>query len=95
MLSLEVGEHISNRYEGMFIRNLHRHNCQGIILSWGVLGQQGHHHVNNHKNEYIEEIFRNLGYTRELDWEAKFRNPDGNYDWFKSVMVFRRKTKVC
>ena len=35
VLSLEVGEHVPSRYEDMYLRNLHAHNCKGIILSWG------------------------------------------------------------
>lgn len=35
VLSLEVGEHIPSKYEGFYIHNIHRHNCKGIVLSWG------------------------------------------------------------
>lgn len=92
VLSLEVGEHVPSMYEGMFIRNLHRHNTQGIILSWGILGQGGHSHVNNHSNDYIIAVFESLGYTYQKHWADKFRNPNNNYNWFtRSVMVFKRR----
>lgn len=91
VLSLEVGEHIPSTHEGMVIRNLHHHNCKGVILSWGVVGQRGHSHVNNHSNNYIISLFKELGYTEDLNLKEKLRNPDDNYDWFVgSVMVFRR-----
>ena len=49
VLSLEVGEHVPSNYEqAMLIRNLHHHNRKGVILSWSVIGQGGHSHVNNH-----------------------------------------------
>lgn len=32
VMSLEVGEHIPNQYEGMFLRNLHHHNCRGMYV---------------------------------------------------------------
>jgi hypothetical protein len=38
VLSLEVGEHIPVQFESIFIQNLHRHNRNGIILSWAVQG---------------------------------------------------------
>jgi hypothetical protein len=31
VLSLEVGEHVPSASEGMLIRNIHRHNCKGVI----------------------------------------------------------------
>ena len=92
VLSLEVGEHVPSMFEGMFIRNLHWHNTHGIILSWGILGQPGHSHVNNHSNDYIIAVFESLGYKYQKHWTDKFRNPNDNYKWFtKSVMVFKRK----
>ena len=92
IISLEVGEHIPSKFEGMYLRNLHRHNCKGVILSWGVLGQGGENHVNTHSNEYITQVFDDLGYVRDLNLESKLRNTDDNYYWFiQSTMVFRRR----
>ena len=93
IVCFEVGEHIPNYYEGMVIRNLHRHNTKGIILSWAILGQGGLHHVNNHSPEYMETLFAELGYTRDKVWEKRFRNPDGNKSWFiDGSLVFRRNS---
>ncbi|CAJ1933007.1 unnamed protein product [Cylindrotheca closterium] len=91
MISLEVGEHIPSKYEGMFIRNLHRHNKKGVVLSWAVLGQGGHSHVNNHSNEYVIQLFEGLGYTYDDGLTKKLRLPTQNRQWFtNSVFVFRR-----
>mmetsp|Transcript_9706 Transcript_9706/g.13724 ORF Transcript_9706/g.13724 Transcript_9706/m.13724 type:complete len:307 (+) Transcript_9706:19-939(+) len=91
VVSLEVGEHVPSMYEGMLIRNLHRHNTKGIVLSWAILGQLGHSHINNHSNKYIIELFESLGYTYQKEWSDKFRNLANNYVWFtKSVMVFKK-----
>jgi hypothetical protein len=96
VMSLEVGEHIPSKYEGVLIRNLHRHNCRGIILSWGILGQGGLNHINNHSNEYLTEVFVKLGYKRDSALETLLRRKEDNYGWFeKSVMVFRREDPVC
>ena len=91
VVALEVGDHVPNQYEGMMIRNLHHHNCKGIILSWAVVGQDGHSHVNNHSNDCVISIFKELGYVEDLNLKAKLRNPVGNYAWFVgSTMAFRR-----
>lgn len=96
VLSLEVGEHIPSKYEGIFIRNLHRHNCKGLILSWGVPGQDGENHINLHSNTYVMNIFHSLGYLRDFELEAKLRNPESNHEWFvKSAMAFRRRHTTC
>lgn len=96
VLSLEVGEHIPSKFEGMFVRNLHRHNCKGIILSWGVLGQRGENHINLHSNEYVARIFDELGYDRDFDVEKELRNPENNHKFFvKSAMVYRRRRQTC
>jgi hypothetical protein len=89
VLSLEVGEHVPSMSEGMLIQNLHLHNCKGIIVSWGVLNQGGHSHINNHSNDYIIVIFESLGYTYDAIATAKFVNPASNFFWFvRLVMVF-------
>jgi hypothetical protein len=96
VMSLEVGEHVPARFEGMFLRNLHRHNCKGVVLSWGVLGQNGLHHINNHSNDYIVRVFTELGYERDVVWEQRFRNRRDNQWWFVGgSFVFRRKVPVC
>ena len=96
VLSLEVGEHIPWRYEAFFLRNLHYHNCRGVILSWASLGQGGYYHVNNHSNQYIIRVFEQLGYTHDIDASQRFRNSNLNYYWLQdTVMVFRRLHHVC
>lgn len=91
LISLEVGEHIPSKFEGMFIRNLHRHNKRGVVLSWAVLGQGGHSHVNNHSNEYVIRLFESLGYEYDTVLTQKMRLASQNHKWFtQSVFAFRR-----
>lgn len=96
VFSLEVGEHVPRKYEGMFLRNLHAHNCKGVILSWAALGQGGNSHVNCHSNEYVISHFQDMGYEVDIDLMEKFRARGNStmqqHYWFHdSVMVFRRK----
>lgn len=95
VISFEVGEHIPTTFEGMFVRNLHRHNRKGIILSWAIPGQPGKAHINNHSNDYLIGVFESLGYVHDVSLSNRFRNPDKNYKWFtRSLMVFRRKNPM-
>ena len=62
VLSLEVGEHLNRSTEQAFVHNLHAHNCKGVLLSWAMLGMQGHGHINNHSPQYVRSLFLDLGY---------------------------------
>ncbi|KAL3944049.1 MAG: hypothetical protein SGBAC_001877 [Bacillariaceae sp.] len=91
VISLEVGEHIPSKFEGMYIRNLHRHNTKGLVLSWAILGQGGHSHVNNHSNEYIIKLFESLGYQYDVELTQRMRRTKHNFRWFtRSVFVLRK-----
>lgn len=62
VLSIEVGEHVPPQAEWMFFRNLHAHNCRGVILSWAQPGQGGRGHVNCHSSAYLQRRFDEIGY---------------------------------
>ena len=62
VMSLEVGEHVPRDKEMMVVRNLHAHNCKGIILSWAPPGKTGVGHVNTHSDKYLQGLFAELGY---------------------------------
>jgi 2-polyprenyl-3-methyl-5-hydroxy-6-metoxy-1,4-benzoquinol methylase len=88
--SFEVGEHIPQKYEGNFINNLHNNNKYGIVLSWAIVGQSGHGHINCKNNDYIKNKVMALGYTNDIDAENIMRR-DSKLDWFKNtIMVFRK-----
>ena len=55
VLSLEVGEHIPEDYEDIYLENLDRHADKIIILSWAVPEQGGFGHVNERDNGYIAD----------------------------------------
>ncbi|EFJ51442.1 hypothetical protein VOLCADRAFT_87747 [Volvox carteri f. nagariensis] len=60
VMSLEVGEHVPSEHEDAFLSNLLRHATRGVVLSWAVPGQGGHHHVNERPNAYIVERVSDL-----------------------------------
>lgn len=95
VMSLEVGEHIPSSSEHMVLRNIHAHNCRGIILSWASLNQIGFDHINNHRNEYVINQVTQLGYVYNQTLSSKFRHGQPvpgmkTYRWLRKVMVFNR-----
>lgn len=90
VISLEVAEHLPNQREGFYVRNLHAHNCLGLLLSWGMLSQGGLSHINNHSPEYVIETFEQLGYSYDGPLAQQLLNAsEGHYS---RLHVFRRLT---
>tara|TARA_Y100000389_G_scaffold158319_1_gene159740 strand:- start:350 stop:916 length:567 start_codon:yes stop_codon:yes gene_type:complete len=91
VLSLEVGNHIPEKYEDVFINNIHKTCGRGIIISWATTHQGGRFQFNKRNNDYIINKFQKLGYTYDSKLAYKFRN-DSSCLWFKkSLMVFMKK----
>lgn len=62
VLSLEVGEHIPQQYEQIFIDNL-CNNCNSrMVISWAIPGQKGIGHVNCRTNAYVIEQIESRGF---------------------------------
>ena len=93
VLSLEVGEHLPEAYEFIFLENLDRHASCGIILSWAIKGQGGFGHFNVQDNAYIKTAMEKLGYVNDVLSEQRLRR-QSSLPWFKNtIMVFRKKKK--
>ena len=88
VISLEVAEHLPNQREAFYIRNLHAHNCVGLLISWGVLGQGGLAHINNHPPEYLTEIFEGLGYRTDEHLASQLLNASDQH--YTRLHAFRR-----
>ena len=63
VLCLEVGEHIPQKHEQVFIDNICEFTSKDLILSWAVPGQGGAGHFNEQPNEYIINEFTKRGLT--------------------------------
>lgn len=94
VISLEVGEHIDSKSEHMFIRNLHVHNCKGIVLSWAKLGQRGHHHVNDHSRTYVTSLFNDLGYSLDAN-ATRWLRKNGMFWWMRGNLFMFRRPSIC
>ena len=90
VMSLEVGEHLPQEFETIFIENLHNNNKHGIVLSWAVKGQGGVGHYNEQNNDYVKSKICALGYTNDVESENILRN-NSSLHWFKNtIMVFKK-----
>jgi cyclopropane fatty-acyl-phospholipid synthase-like methyltransferase len=91
VLSLEVGEHIPEEYEDIFIDNLHRHNRYGMIISWSIPEYGGDGHFNPKPNSYIIDKITKLGYTLDKTYTDIIRNKANNCYWFRETLFVFRK----
>ena len=96
VLSLEVGEHIPEEFEDIFLDNLCRHALTGIILSWAIPGQGGDGHVNCRDNKYIEDKLNERGFELDAECTNSLRQNSNTYPkpcyWFRdTLLVFRRR----
>lgn len=87
ILCLEVGEHIPQKSEDIFIRNLTKNASKYILISWAIPGQKGDGHVNCHSNSYVIEKFAKLGWNYNKTMSALLRY-DANLLWFKDTLMF-------
>lgn len=89
VLSLEAGEHVPREREGMLLRNIHAHNCVGVIVTWATINQWGDGHVNTHDPPYLISIFEELGYVRDVALSERMANVSRT-----SLFVMRRKRRL-
>ena len=89
VLCLEVGEHIPQQFERVFIKNICNTAKEWIILSWAVEGQGGTGHVNCRNNDYVVEQMWRQRFEISRDLTDILRNK-ASISWFKNtLMVFK------
>lgn len=91
VLSLEVGEHIPEELEKIFLDNIVNHARNGIILSWATPGQKGDGHVNCKTNSYIIQQMNRRGWRYDQKSAKKLRN-QATFGWFTNTLMVFRKT---
>lgn len=91
VLCLEVGEHIPQEYEKVFLDNVAKHAGYGVILSWAIPGQGGDGHVNCKSNIDVSMEMLHRGFVRKLDVEDYLRNCCAEYPvpcyWFRKTLM--------
>lgn len=86
VLSLEVGEHIPEIYEHIYLDNITRNSANYVVLSWAVIGQTGSGHVNCKNNEYIISEMKKRGFNHDTKASNYFRDR-ATLPWFKNTMM--------
>ena len=91
LLCFEVAEHVPQKYEETFVRNLDVHNTKGILLSWSSLRPpHGVGHVNPRSEEWVVARFAQLRYVVDAKSTQSLRR-SALLPWFRSnVLVLRR-----
>jgi len=92
VISLEVGEHIPEKYENIFINNITYHCNSTLVLSWAVVGQPGIGHINCRNNDYIISKIIEKGFYFDYDSTNYLKSgiePHCNY-FYNTLMVFKR-----
>jgi hypothetical protein len=92
--SFEVGEHIPEKYEMIFLENLTKHAKEGVILSWvrvDYTSSTAIGHVNQKDNEYVAEKMKQLGF----EWDETLQKIAVQYQsvagrFGRSLMAYRR-----
>lgn len=92
VICLEVGEHIPQEFEQVFIDNLCSICNDKLILSWALPYQIGIGHINCQDNLYIINQLRGRGFDINLTLSMYLRdNIDDHTLWFRNtLMVFDR-----
>lgn len=90
VFSLEVGEHIPNKWEDTYLDNLARNSAKYIIMSWAIDGQKGDGHVNCHPNHYIIGKMFERGFFFSTPVSRYLRSCASLF-WLKhTIMVFEK-----
>ena len=90
VISLEVAEHIPEKFESVYLDNLVRHSREGIILSWAVIGQGGHSHINNRDFPYVKAKMEERKFIHD-NASSFYLKTQSSFDWFKNnINVFRK-----
>ena len=90
-VSIEVGEHIPQRSESVFLDNLILLCKKGVILTWAIEGQSGYQHINERNNDYIIAKMSERNMTYDINQTMIFRNAVSKLYWLKNtIMVFRK-----
>lgn len=93
VISIEVGEHIPEEFEQVFIDNICLHAKDHIILSWAVEGQWGLGHVNCKNNDYVIDQISKRGWVFDSNTTSEMRKVMPNI-WIKNtLMVFVKENK--
>ena len=91
-VSLEVAEHLEQKFADVFIDNITRASDQ-VLFSAAIPGQGGEHHVNEQWQSYWIEKFKNRGYYCDFSVRNYFWDDQRLSVWRKQNLLFFSKAK--
>lgn len=89
VISLEVGEHLPAELASGYLDNVA--SCQGnVLMSWAIVGQAGHGHVNCRNNDWVIEQMEKRGYKMDFQITHDLRNAvrDCHCSWFRNTLMY-------
>jgi len=94
VISLEVAEHLVEKYADKFVDLLCSLGNQ-IVFSAATPGQGGTNHVNKQPHSYWIDKFRQREYSYDLElslkWSENWKSTDRVESWYyNNIMIFRR-----
>lgn len=90
VISLEVAEHIGEKYSDIFVANLCKHS-DVVAFSAAVPKQSGTNHVNEQMQSYWAEKFKKLGYAPyDIIRPKIWYNPKVSY-WYRQNLIIYKK----
>jgi len=98
VMSLEVGEHLPEEFTAEFLKNIHRNNRRGVIMSWALAHPwaSGQGHINKRSNDEVGCLFEQLGYEFDREWSARGRNASLEVNsWFTKHPVRPTRASLC
>ena len=94
IISMEVAEHIPKEFEQIFINNLARHAKEGIVLSWSIVGQEGHSHVNNQNLPYVLQELEKRDFKMNENLTKRIKDAC-TFPWLqRNLYVYLRQHKL-
>ena len=88
-ISLEVAEHIPNKFESIYLDNIIRHFRNGLIISWAQIGQPGVGHVNCKNRDDVICQLKTVGLEYD-DNSTRRLCENVVYKHFGNTMIFRK-----
>jgi hypothetical protein len=90
VLCIEVGEHIPQEHEAVFLDNLVRCSMKWIVMSWAPPGQRGTGHVNPQEQKHVVWEMKKRGFDLVEEKTGKLRE-SADFSYLKrNLLVFVR-----
>ena len=81
-------------HEKQLLANIHRHNREGVVLSWSQTNT-GHGHYNPRSNKYVVHQLAQMGYAHDTRLQNVLRANVSTFSWFRQTLMAFRHTPLA